>query len=386
MANTKTYKTWKYTVRNGHVKCTHPETKRTFTFKTRAVKTLDTVVARKIDEYEQNHDMTKSAKEETVKKNKKDVYDIVSERMINLMETQNILPWRRQWENAKGELCYNVVSGKAYSILNCLMLGNKPGAYGTFKQWSELGGKIKKGSHGQMVCFFQNTEYLKKAKTNDNETEEDDEKLKRYNVKTLKYYNVFSENDIEWPNGMPDKVKNVKMKTEAPFYSTDHEKLMESALREFHTVEGIKYRENVNSNEAYFMPSTDSITMPNPEQFKSQIGRLQAMAHETVHSTGHVSRLNRIEKGAEFGNESYSKEELVAEIGSQFLMNYFGVYNPKSEKMSVAYVQGWAAEFKADKKMFVQAAIKAQKAVDYILERVNISKLDTETLEEATLF
>ena len=94
MANTKTYKTWKYTVRNGHVKCTHPETKRTFTFKTRAVKTLDTVVARKIDEYEQNHDMTKSAKEETVKKNKKDVYDIVSERMINLMETQNILPWR----------------------------------------------------------------------------------------------------------------------------------------------------------------------------------------------------------------------------------------------------------------------------------------------------
>lgn len=76
----------------------------------------------------------------------------------------------------------------------------------------------------------------------------------------------------------------------------------------------------------------------------------------------------------------------MAEIGSQFLMNYFGVYNPKSEKMSVAYVQGWAAEFKADKKMFVRAAIKAQKAVDYILERVNISKLDTETLEEATLF
>lgn len=46
-----------------------------------------------------------------------------------------------------------------------------------------------------------------------------------------------------------------------------------------------------------------------------------------VHSTGHKSRLDRLETGASahFGSESYSKEELVAELGSATLINMLGI-------------------------------------------------------------
>ncbi|MBR6788173.1 MAG: antirestriction protein, partial [Clostridia bacterium] len=35
------------------------------------------------------------------------------------------------------------------------------------------------------------------------------------------------------------------------------------------------------------------------------------MFHELTHSTGHEIRLNRLEKTAFFGTDTYSKEELI---------------------------------------------------------------------------
>ena len=89
--------------------------------------------------------------------------------------------------------------------------------------------------------------------------------------------------------------------------------------------------------------------------------------HELIHSTGNKSRLNRITKLAAFGSHEYSKEELVAEIGSATLLNLLGLETSKTFRNTAAYIQSWLKVLKNDNRFIVSAASKADKAVDYIL-------------------
>ena len=86
-----------------------------------------------------------------------------------------------------------------------------------------------------------------------------------------------------------------------------------------------------------------------------------------VHSTGHKSRLDRLEKTAFFGSEAYSKEELIAEIGASALVNHVGLKTANSFRNNAAYVQNWLQVLRNDKRFIVSAAGKAEKAVNLIL-------------------
>ena len=93
--------------------------------------------------------------------------------------------------------------------------------------------------------------------------------------------------------------------------------------------------------------------------------------HESVHSTMKENRCNRAEDRKEklvaFGSNEYSKEELVAEIGSASLMNIIGIETSKSFRNSTAYIQNWLSVLKNDVRFIVLASSKAEKAVSYIL-------------------
>jgi len=92
--------------------------------------------------------------------------------------------------------------------------------------------------------------------------------------------------------------------------------------------------------------------------------------HEMVHSTGHKTRLDRLEKTAFFGSEAYSKEELIAEIGAATLVSHAGLETSRSLRNSAAYVQNWLRVLQNDKRFIVSAAGKAEKAVNLILGSV----------------
>ena len=72
-------------------------------------------------------------------------------------------------------------------------------------------------------------------------------------------------------------------------------------------------------------------------------------------------------KVVSFGSEEYSKEELVAEVGSAQLMNMVGIETTKSFRNSTAYIQSWLKVLRNDNKFIVSASSKAEKAVNYIL-------------------
>ena len=101
--------------------------------------------------------------------------------------------------------------------------------------------------------------------------------------------------------------------------------------------------------------------------FDSPEAYYSTLFHELTHSTGHASRVGRegIEKLNTFGSESYSKEELIAEMGAAMLCGIAGIER-KTLSNSAAYLQSWINVLKSDSRMVVSAASQAQKAADYI--------------------
>src|ERR1700694_4270751 len=86
-----------------------------------------------------------------------------------------------------------------------------------------------------------------------------------------------------------------------------------------------------------------------------------------AHSTGHAKRLHRenFDNPVSFGSESYSKEELIAEMTAAMLCGIAGIEQRILEK-SAASLKTWIARLKSDSRLLVSAASQAQKAADFI--------------------
>ena len=273
-----------------------------------------------------------------------DIYSAVTDRIIQQME-QGILPWAKPWSGITGG-AYSGTTGKPYSLLNQMLL-SKPGAYYTFSQIQKLGGSIRKGEKSQMVVFWKQIP----VKDQDSQTGEIKENL----IPMLRYYNVFH---IDQCDGLAC--------TDIPEEQLHNDEDADSIIKAYLDRSGVTLIQRV-SDEAYYSPSRDCVVLPLPEQFKSMEERYSTAFHELAHSTGHQSRLDRLRATAHFGNESYSKEELVAEITATALMNYTGLETKGTFRNSAAYIQSWLTALRNDKRMIVSASGAASKAFEYII-------------------
>jgi antirestriction protein ArdC len=124
-------------------------------------------------------------------------------------------------------------------------------------------------------------------------------------------------------------------------------------------------------SKAYYNSVTDQITLPPRELFTSAEEFYGTLDHECLHASGHQSRLNResITEAAPFGSPVYCREELIAEMGAAFLCAEAGI-SPVVLENQAAYIQGWLAKIRGEKRLVVIAAAQAQKAADYILNAV----------------
>lgn len=107
--------------------------------------------------------------------------------------------------------------------------------------------------------------------------------------------------------------------------------------------------------------------MPDRSSFLSSEGYYATLFHELSHATGHASRVGRegITETNSFGSADYSREELIAEMGSAMLCGATGIA-PATLENSAAYLRSWISVLKVDSKLLVTAASQAQKAADYI--------------------
>src|SRR4029077_18163515 len=101
--------------------------------------------------------------------------------------------------------------------------------------------------------------------------------------------------------------------------------------------------------QASYRPSTDTVSMPARTAFDHIENYYSTFFHELVHSSGHPSRVGRdgIEQLNTFGSESYSKEELIAELGASMLAEKRGI-PPATIENSASYLQSWIRVLKGD--------------------------------------
>lgn len=274
----------------------------------------------------------------------KDIYQAITDRITAQLE-QGVIPWHKPWIVSGKACAISRSTGKPYSLLNQLILG-KPGEYVTFAQIKQEGGRIKRGAKAQFIVFWKWIEQEDK----DNPGE-----IKK--IPFLRYFNVFHLDDCE---GLQPKHKTAAAQPLEPDAAAD------AIIADYLTRSSVKL-EHLPGDRAFYRPSTDTVVLPEMEQFAELAEYYSTAFHELTHSTGHASRLNRLTATAHFGNEEYSKEELVAEIGAAALVNHAGLETSSSFRNSAAYVQSWLRALQNDKRMIVSAAGQAEKACSLIL-------------------
>jgi antirestriction protein ArdC len=195
-------------------------------------------------------------------KEKVTTYDIVTERIIKKLETEDI-PWKKPW---KAQLPRNLITDKPYRGMNLLLLGSEDYAspyWLTFKQAQEKGGHVKKGEKGSLVTFWKVTE-----------KELDEEKEKELRGKeiqfVLRYYTVFNLEQCEGIESPPlgEPVNRIQK--------------CEEIVSGYKTIPDIRIN---TRDKAYYAPRDDYISLQPKDTFKSASGYYATLFHEMTHVT-----------------------------------------------------------------------------------------------------
>jgi len=292
------------------------------------------------------------------KKSRKSVYEIVTEQIVEKLR-DGVVPWRRPWKSSA--TIARSYDGRQYRGVNVFLtlLSGRQGPWITMRRANELGGKIRKGEKSQIVVFWR---WVEKTERNENGKEE------KKSFPLLRYYRVFSLDQCE---NVPTP-KWLEKEREAQAEKAEEIDPIESAEKIWTGYAGKPELRNGGDRAAY-SPSLDYIAMPSRNDFESSAEYYSTLFHEATHSTGHWSRVGRFKKDEFIEQildvESYSKEELIAEMGAAFLCAEAGIEDEKAIDNSAAYVANWLRRLEDDPKLVVCAAAAAQKAVDHVLGR-----------------
>jgi len=285
---------------------------------------------------------------QTTTSTKIDVYEMVTNRMIELLEADTI-PWKQPW--IESGMPMNVMSKRQYRGINLwllLSLKYDHHLYLTWDQVKALGGSINQGEHGHIVVFWKQTK---------KEPEELNEKGEPKTIRTLRYYKVFN---VAQCRALPQSLQEQLSGTHNAVPIITCEEIANNMPSPPLII--------LQGKKAYYDVEKDQVVLPQLKSFKTSESYYSTLWHELVHSTGSPQRLGRksITQMAEFGSDIYSVEELIAEIGASFLCSMTGILETEI-KNSAAYIKGWLTQLKNDKKFIIQASSQAQRAVDFIL-------------------
>ncbi len=316
---------------------------------------------------ETNHSQIKQSEIAPMNKQtaKPSLYDTVTDRILDSLK-QGFIPWEKPWSvpvYEGGNFPRNFRTGKPYRGINVMLLWSTPFAlpfWLTFKQAQELGGTVRKGEKGTAIVFYKQ---LTGERKNDEEapvTSEESGKPDRSPF-VLTSYTVFN---VEQCDGL--KIPELPAGKEMTPVQIDD--TCEAFVKGWQSGPTLALT-RPNERRAAYCPATDTVHMPARFRFLEPSLYYSTLFHELVHSTGHPSRLNRT-FGLAFGDELYSKEELVAEMGAAFLCALTGIANQHSERNTTAYLQNWIERLQADNRIVLHAATAAQKAVDLMASGV----------------
>ena len=311
-----------------------------------------------------------------------DIYKMITDKVISMFKNAKASDYHRPWKDDAFFIPINFESKKPYRGVNRLLLQERIGFAGafrnpyflTFNQIKKHGGHLKKGTRGYEVVYYsiryivpadKNTGRKAYSSTNAHKVIDYLAKNKLSEdivtrIPMIRYYNVYNGASIE---GIDFQLDKLQIGRAVPDTASENQAAA-LIVENYPNPPAIKHE----GNRAYYSPSDDYVKMPKKEQFDSINDYYRILFHELTHSTGHDKRLDRgihlmLEK------EDYAKEELVAEFGAVFLSAWAGIMWYTNKNHAV-YLKNWNSAIKEaenDNKFLMKAASLAQQATDYIL-------------------
>ncbi len=257
-------------------------------------------------------------------------------------------PWSCPWQRVSGMsgLPSNYATSVAYSGMNIMLLwcsaskqGFSDSRWMTYKQAQAAGGQVRTRERGTTAIFYTTLEKENAA----GEVE---------HIPMLKTFTVFNVQQID---GLA-----LTTETVSPEATFDPVPQVENLLRK----SGANIIEK--GQNAFFSPSTDEVWLPERHLFSDAANFYATGLHELIHWSGGKKRLNREMKG-KFGSADYAEEELVAELGSAFLMADLGI---EGEVQHESYIASWLKALKNDKHYIYKAVSAASKAHRYLMDKI----------------
>lgn len=269
-----------------------------------------------------------------------DICNEINAKIISYLEKGSV-PWHRPWTGAG--VPRNLYSGKEYQGINMLLLattGYERNSFVTYRQIQEIGGKVRKGEHGHLVCHWQYPDINEKKQTKAKGL------LRRYLV-----FNVAQCEDIPEPY-----LERAEVSSEYP--------QCDIIISNMPNCPPIKHKGKLPQYDAI----EDCITLPKKSSVEIEEIYYSMLFTQLVYSTGHKSRLARENIGDKIAR--FSLEDFIGAIGTWYLESLTGIV-PFEPKANPDYIAGWLSILKTDRWLIFKATSYAYKAVAYILNGTN---------------
>ena len=298
-------------------------------------------------------------------------YEMITKQIIEKIEnaekTGEPFHWIRPWSGG-AKLPESYTTQKKYAGVNFLNLD--PGQYITYKGLLDYKATlpeeeaekihIKKGCHKVPIYYFGTTD-KKDEQGNVVQKVNSDGTVENEQIWFMRYYQAFNIEDIaNLPSRYPaDKLEHTP---------TENSQKLDEYIAAYARAENLTMDIVPDGSKCFYRPSCHMVRVPERSGFVSLYSYYSGVLHEIVHST--MKGLAR-EAGANFGSTAYSREELIAQIGSCMLCNIFGIVadNDKDETNDINYLRGWASYLKENSTTEItRASSQAQKAAQYFVD------------------
>lgn len=331
--------------------------------------------------------------------------------IIARMETIEASNWKKGWTD--GEAMIGLpqnVTGRVYTGSNAFLCqlhtmkkNYKVPVYFTHKQIRDLGAHPKKGEKSIPIfkwgLSIYNRENGKKATLKEYDSLPKEERDEKYKV--IPYLKIFKEWNIDQTNleeVNKEKYDALRSKFETKEIKDDKGMYCNAAIDQMLASQSwvcpVEY--NQQNPSALYNKSKDLIIVPRKDQFKisdtpEEIYKdgeeyYSSLIHEMAHSTGHESRLNRLNPDGKFGGSEYAKEELVAELTAAMVGSALG-FDSRIRDNNTAYIKSWMSALKKEPKFLLSVMSDVNKASAMVIEHIDEQrvKLGEKALLEGNL-
>lgn len=209
-------------------------------------------------------------------------------------------------------------------------------------------------------------------------------------IPMMRFFEVYNLSQLN----LPDYIKallNIKEPADLPL--DEREALCQEVIDDYLKRSGVTIEHRGSRSYNQDRGGKDGkglVVVPERKWFESPRVYWAHIFHELVHSTGHAQRLNR-PKAVNWSDwtdddyenddfweklskdESYAREELIAELGAGMLCMLHGF---DYDTRHASYLQSWLKALNNDTSLIMKMATQAQKAIDMILGTVYNNKED----------